>query len=225
MDHAVLARFGRQHGQLQRAQRGTHVAVGDSGDVAHGLLVHLHSGGAEAALPIRQRAAHGEYHVCLAERIKLKDAAPAHDGRGHGDERIFRRRADEAHHAALDGGQDAVALRLAPPVTFVQQQIRRLPVEAAPVLRLLDDLPHVRYAAGHGVELNEGGMCRARDDGGQRRFAASRRTVEDGGGHAVGLDGAPQEPTRPDDMPLTDKFIQRSRTHAVGQRAERGFLG
>ena len=68
-------------------------------------------------------------------------------------------------------------------------------------------------------------MCRARDDGGQRRFAASRRAVEDGGGHAVGLDGAPQEPTRPDDMPLTDKFIQRSRTHAVGQRAERGFLG
>ena len=143
--------------------------------------------------------------------------------RGH--ERVFRRRADEAHHAALDGGKDAVALRFAPSVAFVQQQVCRLPIQAAPVLRFLDDLSHIRHAAGYGVKLHKSGMRRIGDDGGERRFAAPRRAVEDGGSHAVGLDGAAEQPPRSDDVPLPDKFVQRSRAHAVSQRAESGFFG
>ena len=225
VNHAVLIRFGCQHGQLQRAQCRTHVAVGNPGNVAHRVVVHLHAHAAETALFVGKRAAHGEHHVRFAERIELENPASAHDGRGHGHERVFRRRADEAHHAALDGGKDAVALRFAPSVAFVQQQVCRLPVQAAPVLRFLDDLSHIRHAAGYGVKLHKSGMRRIGDDGGERRFAAPRRAVEDGGSHAVGLDGAAEQPPRPNDVPLPDKFVQRSRTHAVSQRAESGFFG
>ena len=81
-------------------------------------------------------------------------------------------------------------------MAFVQQQVCRLPVQAAPVLRFLDDLSHIRHAAGYGVKLHKSGMRRIGDDGGERRFAAPRRAVEDGGSHAVGLDGAAEQPPR-----------------------------
>ena len=109
-------------------------------------------------------------------------------------------------------------------MALVQQEIGRLSVQTAPVLRFLDDLTDIRYAAGDGVELNEGGVGRARDDGSQRGLAASGRAVKDGGRHAVGFDGAAEQTSLPDDMRLTDKFIQRARAHTVGERAERGFL-
>ena len=61
----------------------------------------------------------------------------------------------------------------APSVAFVQQQVCRLPIQAAPVLRFLDDLSHIRHAAGYGVKLHKSGMRRIGDDGGERRFAAA----------------------------------------------------
>ena len=224
MDGAAVVRVRGEHGQLQRAQRRAHVAVGDAGDMPRRVRVEDHVFAAEAALPVGQRALHRQQHVRLRERLELEDAAPAHDGRGHGDERILRRGADEAHHAALDGGQDGIGLGLAPAVALVQQQVRRLTVERSAVLRLLDHLAHVGHAAGDGIELHERGMRGVRDDGGERRLAAAGRAVEDGGGHAVGLDGAAQKPPRADDVALADEFVERARAHAVGQGAEHGVL-
>ena len=91
MDDAVLPRRRGQHGKLYRAESRAHIAVGNAGNVAHGVLVHLHGSLAEAAFPVAERAAHGEDDVVFAERTEFKDAASADDGGGHRNERVFRR--------------------------------------------------------------------------------------------------------------------------------------
>ena len=218
MNRAVLRRRSGQHRQLHRPQRRPHVAVGDTRNVLKGLLRHVHPHIAEAPLLVRQRPAHGENHVRLRQGAELEHPAPADNGRGHGDHGILRGGADEADQPLLNSRENTVALRLAPPVAFVQQQIGRLSGHHAALLRGLEHLTHVRHAAGHGVELHKGCAGRPRNNRGQRGFAAPRRPVEDGRGQPVGLDGPPKQPPRADDMPLSNEFIQRPRPHSIRQR-------
>ena len=62
------------------------------------------------------------------------------------------------------------------------------------------------------------GARRVGDDLRQRRLAGAGRPVEDEAAQLVGLDGAAQQPPRPDDVLLADVLVQRARAHARGQR-------
>ena len=173
-----------------------------------------------AALRIGDGRAHRALHLVLRERLKAEQAAARHDGRRHGDHGVFRGGADKADGARLNRGQDGIGLRLAPAVALVQQKIRWPPIHGKAAFRRLDDLAHVRHAAGDGVELNELAARLVRDDGSERGFARAGRAPEDGAGEPVGLDGAAQQPPRAHDGLLPDEFLQRAGAHAVGQRRE-----
>ena len=55
------------------------------------------------------------------------------------------------------------------------------------------------------------------NDPGQGCFADPRRAMQDQVSDPIGLDGTAQEPSVGQDSALTLKFLQRSRTHAIGQ--------
>ena len=151
----------------------------------------------------------------------MEQPAAADDGGRHGDHRVFGGGADEADRPLLDGGQNGVGLGLAPAMALVQKQIGRLSIELQPVLRLPKHLAHVGNAAGDGVKFDERRPRRLGNDGREGRLAAAGRAPEDGAGQAVGLDGAPQQLARADNLCLAHEFVQRPRAHAVGQRRER----
>jgi len=52
----------------------------------------------------------------------------------------------------------------------------------------------------------------------QGRLARAGRPVKDDRAELVRLDGAAQQASRPDDVPLADELIQRARPHARGER-------
>ena len=51
----------------------------------------------------------------------------------------------------------------------------------------------------------------------QGGFADPGRAMQDQVAHPIGLDGTAQEPSVSQDSALTFKFLQRARTHAIGQ--------
>ena len=55
------------------------------------------------------------------------------------------------------------------------------------------------------------------DDPRQGGFADPGRAMEDQVADPIGLDGTAQEPSDRQDPALTFKFLQRARTHAIGQ--------
>ena len=211
-----------QPGQLQRAQGGAHVAARHAGDVGKRAVLRAHIAPAVAALRVAQGVLQHAQHILRLKGLELEHPAPAHDGRGHADHGVFRGGADEANEAAFDGGQNAVALRLGPAVALVQQQVGGAAIAQAAILRLLEHLAHIRHTAGHSVELFKGAARHAGDDGRQRGLSAAGRAPEDAALQPVGLNGAAQQPARPQKPLLPHKFVKRAGPHALGQRRQGG---
>ena len=218
MDAAVRAHARCEHGQLERVEGAAHVAAGRLSDVAKRVRIDRNALFAVATFLVFDRAHDGLFNVALRERLELEQPAAAHDGGGHGDHGVFRGRADEAHDALLDGGEDGIGLRFRPAMALVEQKIGGLPVEPQPAFRVLERLAHLAHAAGDGVHAHEGRRCGMGDDRGQRGLAGARRAEEYGAGQPVGFDGAAQKPSLADDVLLSDEFVQRARPHPVGER-------
>ncbi len=79
----------------------------------------------------------------------------------------------------------------------------------------------------HGAEGNELGLRAPRDDARERRLAAAGRAPEEHRAHVVALDLRAQRLARPEQLFLADEFVERLRTHPVGERpaCERLFFG
>ncbi len=86
-------------------------------------------------------------------------------------------------------------------------------------LRVRHDLLDFLDAGEHGGELNELGLGHVGDDLRQRSLAGAGRSPENEGSDVVALNLRPQRLARTDQVLLADKFIQRARTHAVGEWA------
>ena len=56
------------------------------------------------------------------------------------------------------------------------------------------------------------------NDVGESRFAGARRAGKDHGRQTIGFDRAAQEFSRPENMFLTDKLVERPRSHSCGER-------
>ena len=217
MNGAVRLHGRGEHRQLQGIQGAAHIPVGHLGDVLQRVVVDDHILIAVAVDRVCDGVEHRALDLLRRQGFKVEQTAAADDGGGHGDHRILRGGADEANHALLNGRQYGIRLGLGPAVAFVQQQIGALPVEAEPLLGLLDHLAHVRHAAGDGVELDKGGAGRLRDDGREGRLAAAGRAPEDGAGEPVGFDGPAQQLPLAQNLGLADELLQRPGAHAVGQ--------
>ena len=69
----------------------------------------------------------------------------------------------------------------------------------------------------YGVEAAEMSASVVGNNPGQSCFADPRRAMQDQVADPIGFDGTAQEPSVGKDPALTLKFLQRSRTHAIGQ--------
>jgi len=80
------------------------------------------------------------------------------------------------------------------------------------------DLLDFLDAGEHSRELNELGLGQAGDDLGQRRLTRPRRAPEDERADVVALELGAQRLAGRNQVLLSDKFVQRPGTHAIGQR-------
>ena len=188
---SVTVRLGGEYGQLYGVKSRPHVAVGYSGDVVVSTFVYLRIIVAHAPFLIGHGGLDALLYVLLGQRVKLKGAAAGNDSPRHGHHGVFRGRTYKFYYPALQGGQYAVALGLAPAVTFIQQKIRLPAVEPEVILRRRYHLAHVLYAGGNGVKLYELRACGVGDYGGQCGFSAARRAEEYAGLEGIRLDGSP----------------------------------
>ena len=133
--------------------------MGYAGDVVVSTLVHLGVVIAHAPFLIGHSGLDALLYVLFSKRIKLEGAAPGNNSPRHGHHGVFRGGAYEFYYPALQGGQYAVALGLAPAVAFIEQEIRLPAVELKVILRRRYHLAHVLYAGGNGVKLYELRAC------------------------------------------------------------------
>ena len=112
VDDALCVGGCRKHSKLYRTERCAGITARDSRNMAQRIVIggdfHLPI----ASLRVIDGAAHGGQHIPFRQRFKLEYAAAADDSGRHGHHRVFRRRADKADDPPLNGGQDAVTLRL-----------------------------------------------------------------------------------------------------------------
>ena len=72
-------------------------------------------------------------------------------------------------------------------------------------------------ASEHGRELDEFGLGHVGDDLRERRLAHARGSPEDHRAWIIALDLRAQRLAGPEDLLLTDKFVECAGTHALGQ--------
>ena len=101
---------------------------------------------------------------------------------------------------------------------LVEEEDRALPVLTEPGARPLRDLAHVLHSGRHGREVLEGFGGRARDEFGDGGLADSGWPPEDEGREPVGFDQDPQRLARPQEVLLSDHFVEGRRTQASRER-------
>ena len=117
-------------------------------------------------------------------------------------------------------GQKGILLRFVEAMNLVDEDDGARAVLAGAV-GIAHDLLDFLDAGEHGGKLDEVGLGDAGDDLGERGLAGPGRAPEDHRGGIVALDLHAQRLAGPDEMLLADEFIERARTHAVGERDAR----
>ena len=106
-------------------------------------------------------------------------------------------------------------LSLVEAVNFVYEQYCTA-AGGSPARRFEDFAQH-RHIGEHAARATEAAFGAKRHDLGDRRLAASGRSVENDAGEAVGVYDAPQEFAGADDVLLAGDFVERARAHARRQ--------
>ena len=158
-------------------------------------------------------------HIVVGQWFELEDARSADQRPDDFEVGILRRRADQDDRAVFDVRQQRILLRFVEAVNLVDEQDGALVIHLQALFGLFDDAADVAHARHHGVDLLEVAARGVGDDHRQRGLARARRPPQqDRGEQPIGLDGAPQEPPRPDDVVLPDVFVERTGAHPRGQR-------
>ena len=188
------------------------------------LFIHFQKHVSEAAFPIGGRFFQRALDIAFLQFSEFEHAAARHDGGSHGRVGIFRSRAYEHNIPAFDIRKQGIRLRFIETVAFVEQQIGAFTVKFQIAARLFRRRLHVRNARVHGVQLYVIAPRRIRHDIGERGLARARRAPEDTATQPVGFDGARQKAGFRNDMRLADKFPERTRPHAFGERMQGVFI-
>ncbi len=172
----------------------------------------------ETALGIAECAAQKNNNLIFGQRLQHINAA-AREQRGVDFEgRIFGGGADQADAAFLDVREEGILLRFVEAVNFVDEDDGARAVLAGAV-GIAHDLLDFLDAGEHGGKLDEVGLGDAGNDLGEGGLAGARRTPEDHRSGVVALDLHAQRLARPDQVLLSNEFIERARAHAIGERA------
>ncbi len=216
--HATVARGGRLDGELEGVQQRPGVAVGDVDEMGEGIVIDGQAVEAPVSARVGKGIAGDRLQVALGQRFELEQAAAGDQRPVDGEVGVFGGGADQDDGAVLDPGQERVLLGLVEAVDLVDEEDGALAVQVAALLGLVDRLPDVGDPGEHGVDGDEMGTRRVGDDVGEGGLAGSRRAVEDEGGELVGLDGAAQQPSGPEDVLLADEVVERRGPQARRQR-------
>ena len=157
-------------------------------------------------------------NLFFRQRLEHVHAAAGEQRGNDFERRILRGGADQADVALLHVRQECILLGLVEAMDLVDEDDRARAVLLGALgvgHHLLDFLD----AGEHGGELDELGLGHARDDLRQRGLAGAGRPPEDERADVVALDLGAQRLARADQVLLADVFIERARTHAVGERA------
>ena len=173
---------------------------------------------AVAAFRVSQRLASDPVEVVLGQRLELEDAAAADQRAVDAEIGVLGGRADQHHRAVLYVRQQGVLLRLVEAMHLVHEEDGFAAIQAALALGCVDGFANVLDAGQHCVERDEMGAGGVGDDARQGGLAGARWAIEDHTAELVGLDGAPQQASRSNDVVLADILVQRARPHARGQR-------
>src|SRR5437764_7559302 len=101
---------------------------------------------------------------------------------------------------------------------LVDEQDRLLSGSSKAIRCRGNDAPHFGHVTFHAADSNEFGVSHLGNDAGQRGFSAAGRSREYHRWQTICFDCAPQKFAGPENVLLTDKFLQRARTHASGER-------
>ncbi|MNP28746.1 hypothetical protein D3C76_1217310 [compost metagenome] len=182
------------------------------------VFIGLQPHEAKPVLLIGQRPAHRCHAVLAGQRLQLEQRGAAHQRPVHIVKRILCRRADKDNGALLDGGQQRILPGAVETVHLIQKQNRLRAVQRLVALGSVDHLPHILYRGFNRIQPNKFALRMIRNNMGQRRFAAARRAIQQNGRDLVSLDRPAQQLAPPDNMLLSNIFIETLRTHAVGKQ-------
>src|SRR5262249_40041188 len=76
---------------------------------------------------------------------------------------------------------------------------------------------HLGYIAFDAAQTNKLGVSHVGDDMGERCFSGARRSGQDYRWQSIGFNRAPEQFSRRQNVPLSDKFLERARSHPRGQ--------
>ena len=142
-----------------------------------------------------------------AKALELKNPAAREQGPVDGEVGIFGGRADEDDGAVFNPGQERVLLGFVEAVDLVDEEDGLAVVQLAQLASFIDGLANVSDSGQNGVDGDKMGASGVGDDRGERGFARAGRPVENQRGKLVGLNGAPQQAARPENVVLADVFV------------------
>ncbi len=221
-DVVLAARDGRAGARLERGQRASGVAAGDTQQMRLGVLRQRH--GASQAARVAERPAHQAADVLVVEGLQGQQQGAGQQRRDDREVRVLGRGGDQRHPAVLHRGQQRVLLGLAEPVDLVEEQQRLAPVAARLALGALDDRADLLDARGDRRQLHEAPLGGTADHVRQRGLPRAGRPPQDHRGRsrraaAALADQSAQRRSRPQQMLLADDIVEGSRAHPDSERA------
>ena len=204
-------------GDIEHVVGAAGVTAGVGGDLAQGSVFGLEMQIAQSTLLVVERTLQQADNLLFRQRLQHVNAAARQQRGDDLERRILRGGADEADASLLDVGEKGVLLGFVEAVHFVHEDDGAGAILAG-ALGVGHDLLDFLDAAQHRGELDEVGVGHARDDLGQRGFADAGRSPEDERAGIVALDLHAQRLAGRENVLLPDEFVERARTHAIGQR-------
>src|SRR6266550_5961909 len=182
------------------------------------VLVDLNRVISKTTFLVAQSAIDQLFELLDTERFELKDLRTRDERAVYVKERVVSRRTDEAEISRFDVGQENVLLRFVEVMNLVDEQDRLLAGSAEAIGCGSDDAAHFGNVTLHATNSNKLCMGYFGNDPSQRRFSAAGRPEENHGGQTISFDCPAQKFSRPKNMFLADKFVERARAHARGER-------
>ncbi len=220
-DDAICVRRCRFNRQLQRIEHTARIAISHVHQVQQSGLLHLHPVLPIAALRVTQGLLGNAVQIGFVKRFELENEAAA--GQCPVDRKIgiFRGRPNQNDGAVFHVRQQGILLGFVKAMHLVDKQ------NGTPLLRLpkrlgfFDRPPDIRHPGQHRVDGQELALGGIGNHHGQGGFARARRPVENQRRELIRLNGAAQQPPRPQNMVLPDILFEPPGTHAGGQGLRR----
>ena len=210
---SVRAPFRGQHAQFNGIQRSPGISSGNIRQKFPRVVIQNYIVSSQSPLFVIDGTDQKFLNIFFLKGFQLKD-------HGTGKKRavdfkigIFCGSADQDHRPVLHKRKQIILLSLIEAVDLINKQNRFLSVHTKQILRLVHRLFHIFFSRRCRIELPEFRTGRIGDHFCQRCLPCARRSVKNNGAQLIRLDRPVQQPSLPDDMFLTDNFLQCLRTH------------